>query len=196
MKFTNALDDKNNTAKLKKALLEWVLGTDGEDGATCHILDAIPWTNEMESVIPWSEFDEKIDEAIGGRGVWAQMVYDLVRPVSSSEILRANFDAFISEKVAKIYGVYATMIDALNKKSGKKCVLKKMVGVDGLGFCQYEVVCEFSADTHFDAISKMWGYLKANGIHCDWDFNKLIDALYVPHTSVCIGSLFFAYLVM
>lgn len=194
MKFTNALDDKTNSENLKKALVEWVLGTDGEDGATCRILDTIPWTDEMESVIPWGEFDKKIDEAIGSRGVWTQWVYDLVSADRTG--LRMEFDNFISEKVAKIYGVYATIIDALNKKVNKKyVVLKKFVGVDSLGVCQYVVLKEFTADTYFDAISEMWGYIKVNGISCDWDFNKLVDALYTFNGSVAVGYKVSAHLI-
>ena len=193
MKFTNELDNLNNFVELKKTLVKWVLGSDGENGATCRILDAIPWTDEMESVIPWSDFDEKIDFAIGGRGDWAQKVYDLVNPLETG--LRANFNNFISEKATKIYGVYATMIDALNKKLVKKCVLRKLVGIDSRGICQYKIVREFGADTYLDSINKMWDYCKINGIHCDWDFNKLVDALYVSNTSVCVSPKFYTQLI-
>lgn len=193
MKFTNALDNKDNSEKLRKALVEWVLGTDGEDGATCNVLGTIPWTNEMESVIPWREFDEKIDEAIGSREDWAQKVYDLVNSLETG--LRADFDDFISEKVARIYGVYATMIDALNKKSNKKCVLMKFVGLDFTGCCQYNVVMEFNADTYLDAINKMWRYIQfEKGLSTEWKFNNMADALYT-FDSVSINNEFSAQLI-
>lgn len=122
MKFENKL----NKEHLREVLVNWVLGTDGQNGTTCEIENVIPWDYEMEQVIRWEDVFGDIDEAIGKRrnfDVYKLLIGD------STFINRQNFYAYIEETVNNIYRVYSEIIDKLNKKY-EEGHFKAMIKVD------------------------------------------------------------------
>lgn len=190
-RFENALDNDKNYSELKKAIIKWVLGTDGENGGTIRILEQIPWSDDMNNMVPFEEYEDKFDEAIGARGCWD--VCKLVGTDLESNGYRKMFFNVITEKAAKIYGVYADAINTLNMKyeelNRKCCVIKNFVGVDGLGFCKYEITKRFYASTYCEAIHKVWDYILANGLNTGgWTFGGFVDAMYKPYSSVSLGN--------
>jgi hypothetical protein len=116
MKFTNNID---KTA-LRKALINWVTGADGADGATEFVTEQIPWTEAMGFDFYREEVHDKIDDAIGSRyregGAWdvAKMM-DFTDSNNATAEYRRQFTAFINEKVENIYNVYQNAIDKLNE---------------------------------------------------------------------------------
>ena len=116
MKFTNNID---KTA-LRKALINWVTGADGADGATEFVIEQIPWTEAMGFDFYREEVHDKIDDAIGSRyregGAWdvAKMM-DFTDHNNATAEYRRQFTAFINEKVENIYNVYQNAIDKLNE---------------------------------------------------------------------------------
>lgn len=164
MKFKNELNKK----ELEKALVNWVLGTDGQDGATCEVLATIPWNDEMERVIPWRCVDEDIDEAIGIRGEWN--VYRLLRCDSTVEDkkYKDEFNRFIDVKVKCIDIVYDEIIKQLNDKIKPKRKYKV-----------YTSYClEVEAETYVEAEAKAEENIsKLDGLGGDWCWCEDFDAV-------------------
>lgn len=110
MAFTN----KINKEALKDALINWVLGTDGNDGATEYVMDEIPWSEEM-GFDYWDEVVcNKIDSAIGSRydgGIECWEVSKLVQDLD----YHGRFLKFIDKKVEDIYNTYQKCIDGIEK---------------------------------------------------------------------------------
>ena len=116
MAFTNNINKKT----LKKALINWVLGTDGNDGATEYVMDEIPWSDDMGHDFWRNEVHDKIDEAIGSRYDNGKY-WDVTRLVKKFEIVQdlnyhGRFLNFIDKKVEDIYNTYQEAIDKLNAK--------------------------------------------------------------------------------
>lgn len=166
MKFENKL----NKTDLEEALINWVFGSDNQDGATSVVLDNIPWTDEMESVIPWRCVDEEIDEAIGLRGGWD--VYRLLKSTPTIEDCkyRNEFEEFILGKVKKIDMVYENLINQLNKKIHPKKMFKV-----------YTKYClEVEAETHEEAERKAdENHSHLYGLGDDWCWCEDFDAVLV-----------------
>jgi hypothetical protein len=117
MKFTNKID---KTA-LRKALINWVTGADGADGATEFVTNQIPWIEEMGFDFYREEVHDKIDDAIGSRYRGNGALWDVAKMMDFTDCnnttaeYRRQFTAFINEKVENIYNVYQNAIDKLNK---------------------------------------------------------------------------------
>lgn len=115
MAFTNNI----NKETLKNALINWVLGTDGNDGATECVMDEIPWTEDMGYNFWRNEVHDKIDEAIGSRydngkhWVVAKLLNFTDSYIENTEY-RNRFRIFIDKKVENIYNTYQEAIDKLN----------------------------------------------------------------------------------
>lgn len=129
-------ENKINKETLKNALINWVLGTDGNDGATECIMDEIPWTEDMGYKFWREKVYDKIDEAIGSRcdngkdWVVAKLVEYADSYIENTNY-RRRFYFFIDKKVNDIYNTYQKCIDELNeyleKKADKKIYRWKMV---------------------------------------------------------------------
>ena len=117
MAFTNNINKKT----LKKALINWVLGTDGNDGATEYVMDEIPWSDDMGLDFWRNEVNDKIDEAIGSRYDNGKH-WDVTKLVEYADSYienisyRHRFYFFIDKKVEDIYNTYQEAIDKLNAK--------------------------------------------------------------------------------
>ena len=117
MAFTNNINKKT----LKNALINWVLGTDGNDGATECVMNEIPWSDDMGHDFWQDEVHDKIDEAIGSRydngKYWVVTKLINITDLSIENIEYLNrFNIFIENKVEDIYNTYQEAIDKLNAK--------------------------------------------------------------------------------
>ena len=117
MAFTNNI----NKETLKNALINWVLGTDGNDGATECVMDEIHWSEDMGYNFWQDEVHEKIDEAIGSRydngKIWVvAKLMDFTDSSAETIEYRNRFSIFIEKKVEDIYNTYQEAIDKLNAK--------------------------------------------------------------------------------
>lgn len=79
---------------VKEALIRWVLGTDGEDGATCSLIDVIPWGKELESVISWNDVCDEIYESFGDRTDENGKLWDAATILTNADELE-RFMSFI-----------------------------------------------------------------------------------------------------
>ena len=115
MAFTNNINKKT----LKNALINWVLGTDGNNGATESVMDEIPWSEDMGYDFWRNEVHDKIDEAIGSRYDNGK-IWDVTKLVEYADSYIENTDYrhrfyfFIDKKVEDIYNTYQEAIDKLN----------------------------------------------------------------------------------
>ena len=129
MTFTN----KINKDALKDALINWSLGTDGNDGATEYVMDEIPWTEEM-GFDYWDDVVyEKIDNAIGSRCDDGGECWEVSKLVQDLNYHGQRFLKFIDKKVEDIYNTYQKCIDGAEKYREKKNAHKhywwKMEGI-------------------------------------------------------------------
>lgn len=117
MTFTNNINKKT----LKKALINWVLGTDGNDGATECVMNEIPWSEDKGYDFWRDEVHDKIDTAIGSRYDNGKY-WDVTKLVEYADSYientnyRHRFYFFIDKKVNDIYNTYQEAIDKLNAK--------------------------------------------------------------------------------
>ena len=98
---------------VKDALIRWVLGSDGEDGATCELLNAIPWGKEIESVISWDDVCDEINDSFGNRTDENNKWWDAAIILTNADELE-RFHNFITEKTNKVMTVYQGIIDRAN----------------------------------------------------------------------------------
>jgi len=180
-KFFNTLLNGTDRSDLQNALIKWVLGCDGENGATKNVVGCIPWSDEMQSVVPWDKYSEKFDAAIGGREFWNNEIVGII----TSNITKNRFMDFINQKLDDIVCVYQEAIVEANHKISKCCgVVEIMTGVDN-GLAKYKIIDRFYGDTKFDVISGIW--VKYNlKVVSDWSFGNFCDAMYKG--SVCLGN--------
>ena len=116
MAFTN----KINKEALKDALINWALGTDGNDGATECVMNEIPWTKEM-GFDYWSDVVyEKIDIAIGSRYDDGGECWEVSKLVQDLDYHGRRFLKFIDKKVEDIYNTYQKCLDELNEYNKNK----------------------------------------------------------------------------
>lgn len=116
MKFENKI--KYNC--VREAIIRYVLRSSN------RFIDAIPWSKELESVIPWVEVYGKINNAFGSISDENGKLWDIVSIISkTTELVR--FNEFITKKTNKIMTVYQGIIDKANALSKTKTVDDMMV---------------------------------------------------------------------
>lgn len=183
MKFTSEI----NRDDIYLAVKYWLTGVDGFDGATGGIEGDIPWSEEMEKIVPWDKVSRKFQEAIPSR---PYIDMKAVVRGDAMECLRVNnLSNTIADKIVKTYN---EQIDELNKMVEYKLLLKRCTGVLN-GFAQYDLWKVVSDSTKYGCIKKMISHLKN-----EYDFFKyenhdyMIDALYngyschIPNTDFYI----------
>lgn len=109
MKFENKI--KYNC--VKEAVIRWVLGTDGQNGATWVLCDTIPWSEEIEKVISWDDVYGDFSKVFGSRTDENDELWDEIKILTNADELE-RFHNFITEKTNKIMIVYQGIIDKAN----------------------------------------------------------------------------------
>ena len=125
MKFTN----KINKESLKNALIHWVLGTDGNDGAIDYVMDEIYWSEEMGYDYWEDNVHDRIRDAIGSRYYngksWnVSKLTDFSNFSNETMGYRHRFCIFIDKKIEDICSTYQKCIDELNEYIEKNRLLK------------------------------------------------------------------------
>ena len=125
MAFTN----KINKETLKNALIRWVLGTDGNDGAIDYVMDEIYWDAKM-GFDYWQDVAQyRIRESIGSR-YDGEKCWDVSKLTNFSDFsnetmeYRNRFCIFIDKKIVNIYSTYQKCINELNKNLEKNSLSK------------------------------------------------------------------------
>ena len=167
------IENKINEHHLKEALIRWVLG-DGQDCATCELLDVIPWGDELESVISWNDVCDEIIDSFGGRTDENGKMWDIgVILTQASELER--FISFITEKTNKVLKVYQGLIDKANSLCNTKfeIVVHKFDGVVNY-VAKYVPIYSYFSNNLTSLANHVYDKLKVS----DWEKDDFIDAVH------------------
>jgi hypothetical protein len=107
------IENKMNFNCVKESLIRWVLGTDGQDGATWVLCDTIPWGEEIEEVISWNDVYGDFSKAFGSRTDEKGKSWDAGIILTNANELE-RFMSSIIEKTNKVMIVYQGIIDKAN----------------------------------------------------------------------------------
>lgn len=168
------IENKINYNYVKEALIRWVLGTDGQDGATCELLNVIPWGKELESVISWNDVCDEINDSFGWRTDENNKWWDVgIILTNTTELVR--FNEFITKKTNTVMDVYQGIIDKANKLCDTKfeIIIHKFVGVEN-NVAQYEPIYHYFGNSLTSLVNKVYDKLKVS----DWEKDNFIDAVH------------------
>ena len=101
--------------ELKDALKAWTTGADGENGGTVRVTGTLPWTEEMNRLLPWDAVMYDIDEAIGLREE-----FSLTKIVCGDLAETKRLDDWASARARDIYAAYDEAIKRLNAAAGHR----------------------------------------------------------------------------
>jgi len=182
MYFENRVD----FAELEAAVIAWALKTDGFDGAVGGIYESLPWDEEMEKYLKWSDIEDTISDAIGCLD-WDFNKVGLETLTSISYFGnegRKDFHRWVWNKASRVNGAYKLAIGRLNEEFEKancrfKVVLRVLEGVAPSGLATYKVVKVFNGKTKYESVERAWNHLVNNFIDKD-KINKgtFFDCLY------------------
>ena len=167
------IENKMNYSRVKEGLIRWVLGTDGEDGATCELLNVIPWGKEIESVISWNDVCDEINESFGNRTDENGKMWDAgIILTNTTELVR--FNEFITKKTNKVMTVYQGIIDKANSLCNTKyeIIIYSFFCVMG-GVAKYEPIYRYFGNSLTSLANKVYDKLKVS----DWENDDFIDAV-------------------
>ena len=168
------IENKMEYSRVKEALIRWVLGTGGQDGTPCE-LDAIPWGEEIESVIPWEDVCDEINESFGCRtdetGKWWDAGIVLTK---ASEL--EEFMSFIIEKTNNVVKVYQGIIDRANRLCNAKfeIIVYKFIGNVIGDVIKYEPLYHYFDNNLTSLANKVYDKLKVS----DWENDDFIDSVH------------------
>ena len=168
------IENKMNRVRVKEALIRWVLGTDGQDGATCELIDVIPWGKEIDSVISWGDVCDEINDSFGGRTDERGKLWDIgIILTNTEELLR--FNAFITLKTQNVMKVYQGIVDKANSLCNTKfeIVVHKFDRVVN-NEAVYEPLYRYFGNNLTSLANKVYDKLKVVG----WEKDEFIDAVH------------------
>jgi hypothetical protein len=168
------IENRMKYSRVKEALVRWVLGTDGHNGANCSLYDMIPWGEKIESVIPWEDVCDEINEAFGCRTDENNKWWD-AGVIFTNENEFKRFDKFITEKTNKVMTVYQGIIDKANLLCNTvfKITVHKFVSVEN-NVAQYEPICHYSGNRLTSLVIKVYDKLQVS----NWTRNDFIDSVH------------------
>jgi hypothetical protein len=159
---------------IKEALIRWVLGTDGQDGEICDLLDAIPWDEEMDSVISWDDVYDEIKDSFGCRTDENNKHWDVAIILTDNNEFK-RFDKFITKKTINVMDVYQGIIDKVNRLCNTKSeiVVHKFIGVEN-NVAQYKPLFHYCGNSLTSLANKVYDKLKVS----DWEKDVFIDSVH------------------
>jgi hypothetical protein len=168
------IENKMNFNCVKEALIRWVLGTDGQKGATWVLCDTIPWGKEIEEVISWKDVYGDFSEAFGSRTDENGELWDEVKILTNADEL-VRFHNFITEKTNKVMTVYQGIIDKANSLCNTvfKITVHKFVSVKK-SVAKYEPIYHYAGNNLTSLANEVYDKLKV----CDWKNDDFIDAVH------------------
>ena len=159
---------------VKKALIRWVLGTDGQDGAICELTNVIPWNEEIESVIPWNDVYDEIKDSFGCRTDEKNKWWDVGIILTDNDEFK-RFDKFITKKTTKVMDVYQGIIDRANSLCNTKfeIIIHKFIG-NVISAAKYEQIYHYFGNSLTSLANKVYDNLKVS----DWEKDNFIDSVH------------------
>lgn len=129
---------------------------------------------KIESVIPWEDVCDKINEAFGYRTDENNKWWD-AGIIFTDENEFKRFDKFITEKTNKVMTVYQGIIDKANSLCNTvfKITIHKFVGVEN-NVAQYEPICHYSGNRLTSLANKVYDELKVS----NWENDDFIDSVH------------------
>jgi hypothetical protein len=168
------IENKMNMFYVRESLIRWVLGTDGQDGATCELIDVIPWGKELDSVISWNEVCDDINDSFGGRTDEKGKLWDIgIILTNKNEFER--FDKFITIKTNNVMKVYQGIIDKANSLCNAKyeiIVQRYLGGENCVG--HYEPIYHYFGNNLTSLTNKVYDKLKVT----NWSIDDFMDSVH------------------
>jgi hypothetical protein len=168
------IENKMNYLDVRKALIRWVLGTDGQDGATCELIDVIPWGKDLESVISWNEVCDDINDSFGGRTDEKGKLWDIgIILTNKNEFER--FDKFITIKTNNVMKVYQGIVDKANRLCNTlfEITIYKFGGVVD-NVVKYEPIYRYFGNNLTSLTNKVYDKLKVT----NWLIDDFMDSVH------------------
>jgi hypothetical protein len=162
------IENKMEYNRVKEALIRWVLVPGGQ------VFDVIPWSKEIESVIPWKDVCDEIDKSFGSRTDENNKWWDIgVILTNSKEYFR--FDNFISLKTKNVMKVYQGIIDRANRLCNTRFEISvhKFIGVKN-NVAQYEPIYRYFGNNLTSLANEVYDKLKVS----DWENDDFIDSVH------------------
>ncbi len=168
------IENKMNKLYVKESLIRWVLGTDEQDGATCELLNVIPWGKEIESVISWNEVCDDINDSFGNRTDENGKMWD-VGIILTNENEFERFDKFITEKTNNVVSVYQDIVDKANKLCNTKyeIIVHRCIGVEN-NIAQYKPIRRYFGNNLTTLTNEVYDKLKVS----DWENDDFMDSVH------------------
>jgi hypothetical protein len=159
---------------VKESLIRWVLGTDGQDGATCELIDVIPWGKELESVISWNEVCDDINDSFGGRTDEKGKLWDIGIILTKADELE-RFMSFIIQKTNNVMKVYQGIIDKANRLCNTKyeIIVHKFGGVVD-NVVKYEPIYRYFGNNLTSLTNMVYDKLKVT----NWLIDDFMDSVH------------------
>ena len=168
------IENKMNKLYVKESLIRWVLGTDEQDGATCELLNVIPWGKEIDSVISWDDVCDDINDSFGNRTDENGKIWDVgIILTNKNEFER--FDKFITEKTNNVVSVYQDIVDKANTLCNVKyeIIVHRCIGVEN-HFAKYEPLYHYFGNNLTSLTNKVYDKLKVT----NWLRDDFMDSVH------------------
>jgi hypothetical protein len=178
------IENKMNYQYVKEALIRWVLGTDGQDGATCELIGVIPWGKELESVISWNKVCDDINDSFGGRTDEKGKLWDVgIILTNKNEFDR--FNRFITLKANNVVSVYQSIIDRANSLCNTKfeIIVYRFIGVVD-NVAKYEPIYHYFGNNLTSLANNVYDKLKVS----DWKNDDFIDSVHYGFYNNCFTA--------
>jgi hypothetical protein len=162
------IENKMEYNRVKEALIRWALGIGGQ------VLDVIPWSKEIESVIPWEDVCDEIDKSFGSRTDEKGKLWDAGIILTNADELE-RFMSFIIEKTNKVMTVYQGIIDKANRLCNTRfeIIVHRFIGVKR-SVAQYEPIYHYFGNSLTSLANKVYDELKVS----NWENDDFIDSVH------------------
>lgn len=162
------IENKMEYNRVKEALIRWVLVPGGQ------VFDVIPWSKEIESVIPWKDVCDEINESFGSRTDENNKWWDVAIILTNADELE-RFMSFIIEKTNKVMTVYQGIIDKANRLCNTRfeIIVHKFIGVEN-NVAQYEPIYRYFGNNLTSLANEVYDKLKVS----DWENDDFIDSVH------------------
>lgn len=162
------IENKMEYSRVKEALIRWVLVPGGQ------VFDVIPWSKEIESVIPWEDVSDEIIKSFGSITDEKGKLWDVAIILTNAYELE-RFMSFIIEKTNNVVKVYQGIIDRANKLCNTRfeIVVSKFIGVKN-NVAQYEPIYHYFGNNLTSLANEVYDKLKVS----DWENDDFIDSIH------------------
>lgn len=181
------IENEMKYSSVKEALIRWVLGTDGQDGKTCKLINVIPWGEEISSVISWNDVCGKIYDSFGSRTDEENNEWDIGAILTYKNEFE-RFNKFITEKTNNVVDVYKGIIDKANSLYNKRfeIIVYKFIGVEN-SVAKYEPLYHYFDNTLTSIANKVYNGLQVSDLKND-DFVDSVHYGFYTNSRISFNS--------